>query len=52
MYFAFNGSLSSWVLQSTEAATVSHLVSTFASYPLKIGEAADNDRNSGDKIEN
>jgi len=51
IYFLFYGSLSSLFLQSTEAAIVSHLVSVFTNVPLKIGDAADIDKNKGDKID-
>lgn len=50
MWLIEEGSLSSFVLQSTDYAIISHLVSIEASFPLNIGEDEVKARNKGDII--
>jgi len=50
MYFSEVGSLSDAFLQSTEAAIISHRVSTAASLPRNIGDDAVRAKHNGLKI--
>ncbi len=52
IYYLWSLFRSSAVLQSTEALIMSHLVSTFANFPLKIGEPAVKAKNRGEIIAN